>query len=313
MIAQVVRSGVVEAVHEGAVAAVRTDGSVLLSHGDINRRCYLRSAAKPFQAFVTRRLGPPMPDEFLALASASHGGQPVHVAIVGAMLDEVGLTTAALRCPPAWPMIDEARDRVIARGHSRPRREFHNCSGKHAAMLRACVHQGWPLDTYLDPDHPLQLAIRVELERVMGSQLDEPGVDGCGAPVWQGSVAELARANAVLGSDPDYRPIWSAMHRFAPLTSDGGESMAGLARWADVAAKGGAEGLLGVATRHDVGVAVKAWDGSGRPLGVAAHAALSQLGFVSPGTSDRLLAELTPAVLGGGNPVGTVEATVGGT
>ena len=117
----------------------------------------------------------------------------------------------------------------------------------------------------------------------------------------------------MLGSEPEYRPIWEAMHRFAALTSDSHEAPAALARWTDVAAKGGAEGLLGIATRHGVGVGIKAWDGSFRSLGIVAAAVLAELGLVAPGTEDRLRDDIGTVLLGGGSPVGHIEATVGRT
>ena len=80
MLARVVRSGVTEARHEGAVAVVTPDGVVLASHGDIDRPYYIRSSAKPFQAMAALTAGAAFEPEQLAVACASHGAQPIHVA-----------------------------------------------------------------------------------------------------------------------------------------------------------------------------------------------------------------------------------------
>lgn len=310
MLARVVRSGVVESTHDGAVAAVRSDGTPVGCDGDVDRPFLIRSAAKPFQLMVAVRHGAALAPEQLAIGAASHGGQPIHLAYVESMLAEVGLDESALRCPVDWPDIAAARDRLVRRGHHRPRRIFHNCSGKHTAMLRACVAQGWPIESYLDPDHPLQQANRAELERMTGDDLGSPAVDGCGAPVFSVTTRGVATAYARLGTDPEYRPIWDAMARFSALTADWSEPPTGVAHWMGAAAKSGAEGLVGVSTRHDLGVAIKAWDGSSRALGPALLATVGQLGVAPALTATYGARRLGVTVKGGGRAVGTVEALV---
>lgn len=287
------------------------NGELLAHQGDIERPYFMRSVAKPFQAAVAQRLGAALPPEWLAVASASHGGSPAHIAIVEAMLHDAGLTTRALRCPPAWPLAEPATLRLIRAGQSRPQSVWHNCSGKHAAMLRACAAQGWDVAHYTDPQHPLQEAIRAELAQVLGQTPAGPGVDGCGAPVWAVSTAAVAVGYARLGSQPALRETWTAMHRFAALTADHGASPVALARWTETSAKLGAEGLLGISTRRGIGVCIKSWDGARRALGPVAGAVMAHLGLRAPGTSDRLQTELESMVLGGGIPVGHIEATVG--
>ncbi len=310
MLAQVVRRGVVEATHAGAVAAVQRDGNVVAAQGRIEE-CYLiRSAAKPFQVKIAQSLGADLVAEQIAVGAGSHGGQPIHLAYVRAMLAQVGLDEGALQCPAEWPIVDGATSRLARLGHPAARRIFHNCSGKHAAMLRACVAQGWPTETYLSPRHPLQEANRAELERMTGEPAGDPAVDGCGAPVFEVSTLGVARAFARLGTDPEYGDVWQAMHRFGALTSDWGEVPAALSQWADVAAKAGAEGLIAISTRADLGVAVKSQDGSNRPLGPAVLATFDQLGLTSQLTRAYAEERLRRLVLGGGEPVGSLEPLV---
>jgi len=310
VIAQVVRSSAVEAVHEGAIAVANAGGTLLTKQGDVDRIYFMRSVAKPFQASVAQELGAALPPEWLAVACSSHGASPAQVAIVLAMLADAGLGPTDLGCPPAWPLSEVARSRAWARGHRAPTSIWHNCSGKHAAMLRACVVQGWETATYLSPTHPLQQAIRDRLSDVTGQNLGVPGVDGCGAPVWMASTSGLATAYARLGTDDQLRPIWTAMHRFAALTADHPACPVALSRWTETAAKLGAEGLLGIASRRGFGIVIKAWDGSVRPLGPVAAAALGQLGLVADGTVGWLETELEVPVLGGGDQVGRITATV---
>jgi len=310
VLARVLRNGLVEAVHDGAVAAVDIEGHLLASTGDLQRTFFLRSAAKPFQATVSQESGAQLSLPQLALACASHGGQPVHIAVVRDMLSEVGLNESALKCPPAWPFGEGAHEHLISAGHWEPRSIWHNCSGKHAAMLRACVASGWPTDGYLDPDHPLQRRIAATVYEVLGENHGPVGVDGCGVPAWQGTVHSMARAYATLAHEPRFAPAWISMHRLPALTSDLSQPAANIANWLDAAAKHGAEACLGVAIRNRLGVAVKVWDGSPRAVGVAMVAALDQLGLVTAAARQGLRAISHPPVLGGGVPQGTIEPAV---
>ncbi len=310
MLAHVERCGVVEAVHGGSVAAVRSDGTVVANDGDVEYRYLARSAAKPFQLKVAQTYGAGLAREQLAIGTASHGGQPIHVAYVKAMLGEVDLDEGALQCPPDWPYMEAAHARLRSLGHVKARPLFHNCSGKHAAMLRACVAMGWPIESYMSPSHPLQEANRAEFERVSGEPAGEPAIDGCGVPVFSVSTAGLARAYARLGSDPDYAQIWQAMHRFGALTSDWEAVPAAVSQWVDVAGKGGAEGLIGIATRSDLGIAIKSRDGSMRPLGPAVLASFDQLGLTPSLTRRYGAGRLDQPVRGGGETVGSVSPAV---
>lgn len=306
MIARVVRSGVVEATHDGAAAVVGVNGEVIAASGDVDRRFCARSAVKPFQVHTSLRFGGEMAPEYVAVAAASHYGDPVHVAIVAKILADTGVDESDLRCPPAWPLSPEAARRVA--DAPRPRRLWHNCSGKHAAMLRACVAQGWPVESYVDPDHPLQQANFELIAEVTGEDPGPVGVDGCGAPVFQVSTLGLARGFARFASEPRLQSIWTAMHRFPTLMSGVDGADAAIARALDVVAKRGAEGLLGVAVRNQMGLAVKAWDGAARGAGVGMVAALDQLGLLTPSARRQLETVGQPVVLGGGVPVGQVES-----
>ena len=299
----------VEATHEGAVAVVAPDGRLISSDGDIDRRYYIRSAAKPFQAMAALSEGAEFTPEELAIACASHGAQPIHVAYVVSMLAADGLDESALQCPPDWPIDDSAHDRLIREGHVVARRRWHNCSGKHAGMLRACVAAGWPTETYLDPDHPLQVRIRKEMSVALGTDVTDPGIDGCGAPVYEISTRELARGFAMVATDPRYEPIRTAMQRHGSLTA-GSALMSAPSRHWDVAAKGGAEGCFGLAVRGRFGVALKSFDGSDRALGPATYDTMFQLGAAPALTSERYRSEFEVATLGGGEVVGRVESLV---
>lgn len=275
---------------------------MVLSVGDTDRPLFWRSAAKPWQATIAMESGAALTDEELALAAGSHGGQPAHLALVGQMLMKAGATQTDLLCPPDWPMSRTASRRVGS-----PQPIYHSCSGKHAAMLKACAAQGGPLAGYAEPDHPLQQRSLDLLAEVSGRPTTPAGKDGCGLPTARGTVRGIATAFARLAMDDRTRPVATAMHRFAALTSDAGTPEVAIATALDAVAKIGAGGLIGVALRGRLGLAVRCWDGNQTAAVVAAIAVLGQLGFLDLSAQQTLTAYTRPPVLGGGQPVGAME------
>ena len=307
MLAASVRSGLVETTHDGVVAVLSADGEVIASFGDIDRPFFLRSSAKPFQAAVSQEAGADLGMIELAMASASHRGFPVQIALVESMLARAGLDESSLLCPHDWPLAPAAARLVARAGATSPRRVWHNCSGKHAGFLRACVAQGWPLDSYLSPEHPLQRLV-IALVSELGELPVQPvGVDGCGAPVLRTTARAMALMFARLATDETLAPVFAAMHRYPSLVGANGEGDTEMAIALEAAAKGGAAGCVGVALAGRLGVAAKSWDGNGLVANLAAASALDQLGVLVPTAAGSLETVLTPSVLGGGLAVGKIE------
>lgn len=289
---------------------VSADGSLVVSSGDIDQPFYLRSACKPFQAVVSQECGAGLEPMQLAMAAASHDGDPVHIALVEKMLGDAGIDESDLGCPPSEPLSEAAAVRYRAEGLGEPRPLWHNCSGKHAAWLRACQAQGWPLDGYLAPDHPIQ-ALVTDLVTELGRFPASPvGVDGCGAPVHRTSTRAMALLYARLAAEPRFREVFTAMHRYPALVSGVGNGDAAISINLNAAAKRGAAGCIGVAIEGRFGVAVKSWDGIQEVAHSAAIATLAALGEVTPVAEDRLEALARPRVLGGGRVVGELEPRV---
>lgn len=302
MLAEQVRSGLVETVHDGSLAVVAS-GELLAWSGEIDQPFFFRSAAKPFQAAVCNRLGAALEREKLAVACASHDAEPVHVGLVASMLTEADLSEDQLGCPPSWPLRSSAVRRVAAAGASKPRRIWNNCSGKHTAMLRAAQASGWDLDGYLSPEHPLQQEIAAYMREIAGP-VEPIGIDGCGAPVFTTTAKRMAHAFARLGADEELAPVFDVMHAYPALVSGYGNVDAAIATHLYAAAKRGAAGCLGVALQGGFGIAVKVWDGELDAAGVALVAALDQLGLLSDVARSGLASIAEPAVYGGGEPVG---------
>ena len=311
MIVGAVRSGLVEALHPVSAVAVDESGAVIASLGDdLHREFFLRSAPKPLQATVSQRNGAALAPEQLAVAASSHSAFPVHVSHVTEMLLGIGLDHEHLLCPPDRPSRPAADRLWAARGRSAKERVFHNCSGKHAGMLRACVAQGWSLE-YTSPDHPLQREIIATASEAAGRVVEPTGIDGCGVPTLRCDVTGLARVFSALVNDPQFAPAADAAARFAPLTVDGWRPEAILARWMPAVVKGGAEGCIGLGMlEHGVAFAAKSWTGISSPAVIAIIELMDQLGLIPAYQRSQLESIFRPAVLGGGQPVGALQPIV---
>ena len=302
LLVEVVRSGYREGTHTGSVVALRPDGSEALALGGLSRPVLPRSSNKPLQAVGMLRLGwEPDDDRQLALATASHSGEPVHLEVVSTMLGE-----APLGCPPLLPLSEAAAHALLARGE-RASPLTMNCSGKHAAMLQTCVVNDWPTDGYLAQDHPLQVALQAAVGELAGEPVLHVAVDGCGAPQHALSLPGVARAFARMAraepGTPERRTA-DAMLAHPELVGGTGRDVTDLLR-AGVLAKDGAEGVYAAALPDGSAVALKVEDGAARARMPVLVAALRTLGADDP-VLDR---HAVGPVLGGGSVVGEVRIT----
>ena len=280
VVAEIVRSGFVEGHHYGSIVALCADGSVDWSVGEVAAPVLPRSSNKPIQALAMVELGLDLPDDLLALACASHSGEPFHVEGVRRTLASAGLDEAALRTPPDYPLDDAAREAVIRAGGTRTP-ILMNCSGKHAAMLATCVVQGWDTETYLDPAHPLQVAILETFARLTGEPVTTVAVDGCGAPLLSTSLTGLARAFAALATateGPEHR-VAEAIRRHPSYVSGTTRDELALHRAIPgLIGKAGAESCYAVALPDGRAWALKTDDGAPRVRPVLMAEALRRSG-----------------------------------
>jgi L-asparaginase II len=312
-VAEIVRSGFVEGHHYGSVVCLAADGSVEWSIGDVESQILPRSCNKPIQALGMLHAGLDLDGELLALACASHSGEPFHVEGVRRILAGAGLDESALRTPPDYPLDDEARVDYIRAG-GEPSSITMNCSGKHSAMLATCVVNGWDTATYLDPEHPLQLAIKATFSDLTEEPVDVVATDGCGAPLLSTSLVGLATAFRTLSlaeSGPEHR-IAEAIRAYPEWTSGTRRDEAQLLHAVPGAiGKAGAESCYVVALADGRAVALKTDDGAARVRPVLMAAALERMQVPDePGVDGEAvrrtgLLELT----GGGRPVGCIRAT----
>jgi L-asparaginase II len=268
-----------------------------------------RSSNKPLQAAGMVGEGLDLAGAQLAIAAASHSGESFHLDTVRAVLNDGGLTEADLANTPALPYAPTAQFAWIRAGGG-PTSLTQNCSGKHAAMLRTALALGATLTGYLDPDHPVQRAAAAGIERLSGERIVATGIDGCGAPVAAISLVGLARAFSrmvLAGADTPEGRVARAMAAHPEHVGGTDRDVTlFMAALPGAIAKDGAESVHAFALPDGRAGALKVADGSERARAAVAVALLRHLG-VDP----TVLAAAGPApVLGGGRPVGSIEALI---
>jgi L-asparaginase II len=320
-VAEIVRNGFVEGHHYGSLVALAADGAVVWSVGDVESPILPRSCNKPIQALGMVRAGLDLPPDLLALACASHSGEAFHIEGVRRILASAGLSEADLQTPPDYPLDDAAREQVIREGGSKAP-VLMNCSGKHAAMLATCVANGWPTETYLDPDHPVQQAIAATFAEMTGEPVAVTAVDGCGAPLLSASLVGLARAfgRVALGVDgsgaehgPSARIADAIRSHPAYVSGTTRDERALLTAIPGAIGKAGAECCYAVALADGRAFALKADDGAPRVRPVLMAEALRRTdGVLENPTVDADAVRRTGVVelLGGGVSVGEIRAAL---
>lgn len=306
VLTEVIRSGFVEGRHRGRLVLLAADGSIQLAAGDVHAPILPRSSNKPMQATGLLDAGLELSGPQLALASASHAGEPLHLDGVRKILAGVGLDETALRTPPSLPLDDDERRAHMFAGRA-PEPIFSDCSGKHAAMLATAVRNGFDTASYLDPEHPVQLAVRNAIERLSGEQIAHTAVDGCGAPLLGISLVGLATAFRVCATaPPDTNPgrVADAMRAYPEYIAGTNQLDTHMMRAVSgLIAKSGAEAVHAAALPDGRALAFKISDGSKRAKPVVLVEALRRFGIES-----AALDELGAAPLrGGGVVVGEIR------
>ncbi|PKZ40845.1 asparaginase [Kytococcus schroeteri] len=307
VVAHVVRGDLVESVHHGLAVLTAPDGGVERAVGPVNVPMFPRSANKPMQAVGMLRAGAALSGRHLALACASHSGEAFHRDAVLEMLASAGLDASFLQNTPTLPGDEQVRADWLAAGKG-PTALAQNCSGKHAGMLAACAAAGWSTQTYLDPAHPLQVAIREAVQDLSGDAVEHVAVDGCGAPVMSLTLAGLARAFGRIASATEgpERDVADAMRENPQYVGGTRREVTALMRALPGAvAKDGAEAVLALGLPDGRGLAVKVADGAERALWPVAVELLRSAG-VENEALDRIGAV---QVMGHGRAVGSVVAT----
>ena len=291
LVVEVTRGGSVESYHHVSAAVVDVGGSVISSWGDSDGAVLPRSAIKPIQARPLIDSGAAdaagLSDVELALACASHAGEPAHVEAVDAWLDRLALDHQVLECGKHSPLHGPSAH-ALSRDGQAVRSTHNNCSGKHTGFVTVCQHLGLDTTGYIGPAHPLQrqhVTPAIEQACDFGTGDQEPGIDGCGIPVWSLPLDRLALGWARLSADPTGRRLVAAMvaHPYFVAGTDRSDTVLIEAAGGSVAARTGAEGVVcAVVIESGIGVSVKAHDGARRAADVAIEWVLRSVGVELP-------------------------------
>ncbi len=293
ILVEVLRGTLVESRHTGAVAVVDAGGKSVLSLGDVETPIYPRSAVKALQALPLVESGAAdlygLGLEELALACASHSGEPGHVAAATRMLSAAGLDLSSLKCGAHWP-IHQPSAQALARAGGTAGAVHNNCSGKHAGFLCVACATGADHAHYTEPSHPVQRLVRHAIESLTGVPLaqDDCASDGCSAPAWALPLISLARGFARFGTGVGLTPNRaSAAARLRAACAAHPWHVAGTGRFCTqvmerfgtrIFVKTGAEGVYcGALPEQGFGIAVKCDDGAGRAAEVMMAATLLRM------------------------------------
>ncbi|PBC24144.1 MULTISPECIES: asparaginase [unclassified Mesorhizobium] len=290
---EVLRGAIVESAHRGAVAVFDADGKPVLEIGDTSKPVFPRSAVKAIQALPLVETGAADAYGFgnreLALACASHSGEPEHVELARSMLARAGLDGSALECGAHWPS-SHAAEIALARAGGSPNALHNNCSGKHSGFLCTCVHSGIAHSGYVKAGHALQEMVRDAMQSVTGAihGADERATDGCSIPTYAVPLRSFALGFARMATANGFGPerakaakrlLAACMAEPFFVAGTGREDVALMeAAPGRIFAKGGAEGVHCAAIPElGLGIALKCDDGAHRASEAMVAAVLAKL------------------------------------
>ncbi|MER8726778.1 asparaginase [Mesorhizobium sp. M1027] len=312
VLVEVLRGAIVESAHRGAVAVFDADGKPVWEIGDTAQPVFPRSAVKAIQALPLVESGAAdaygFGDRELALACASHSGEPPHVALARAMLAKAGLDETALECGAHWPSSHGAT-LALARAGSVPSALHNNCSGKHSGFLCTCVHSGIAHRGYVKAGHASQEMVREAMQAVTGAahDADHRGTDGCSIPTYAVPLRSFALGFARMATGAGFEPVRArAAKRLLSACMAEPFFVAGTGR-SDVAmmeaapgrifVKGGAEGVFCAALPElGLGIALKCDDGAGRAAEAMVAAVLAKLLHADQALAAKLIEQANPPI-----------------
>ena len=304
LVVEVTRGPIVESRHAVRAAAVDADGNLVASFGDVEEPVFPRSAIKSMQALSLVETGAAdafgLGPEQLALACASHSGEPMHTERVAAWLTKLGLGAEDLECGPQWPKPDDAIHALVRAG-SAPTTIHNNCSGKHTGMLTQARHMQEPTRGYSTPEHPVQRRVLATVAAL--SDLDANrivlGTDGCSLPAVALPLERFARGLAQIAAPAKQQAKRAeACRRLIAAKLAHPDLVAGTGRFdtafmpamrGRVASKSGAEGVwVAMLPDRGIGIAIKAEDGAGRAAEIGLIAFMDRIGLLNAEERERL-------------------------
>lgn len=297
------RNGWLECEHRGAICGVDRHLQPQYALGDIHSPMFLRSAGKPLQAIPVVRSGTlehyGLQTRDLALMTASHRGESIHIDTMEHIMQCAGLEENHLICSPSFPLNEEVKEQYLRDGGER-RRAYHNCAGKHFGVLAWSHMMGWDLATYAEPEHPAQQEITRTIGEMAGVAPEQmhAGTDGCGFPVYALPLQGLATAYVkiacpeLIKDEPTRQAaerIRNAMQEHPLLVGGTNRVDSLLMEDKNIIAKGGFKGIFAFGLRREgLGFAFKVADGSDEEWAHIVASILEQIGYEEKSTIERI-------------------------
>jgi L-asparaginase len=271
-LATLYRSDLAESLHMGHIC-FRDNSSNFRTWGSDEFKCFTRSCIKPIQAKLScDLLDGALEEELLALACGSHLGEDIHIDQAQKFLKDFNITEAELNCGRQSKSRGQLNSSL-----------YHNCSGKHLAIIAACKKQGWSIDNYLSIEHPYNQILLSRLKSLSGLAEIEFGYDDCGLPSFYMSLRSITEIFYQMIVSEEYQKLLSVMNSYPYLVAgnDHIDSLIMSGYPQQFIAKGGAEGLMMIANLIKKEVVVfKVLDGSNRAKAVIASRLLKELDWL---------------------------------
>lgn len=306
------RGALLENVHDGFIAVVDDRGALVASAGNTEAVVYYRSASKPIQALPVLAWGLDkvygFTEEELAVMASSHRGEDFHIRAVEGILEKIGCREEDLCMLPGYPNHIGSREAVVCSGGPK-RKVYHNCSGKHAAILTMARHLGASVEGYWKPEHPAQQAILNTISLFTEVPIQEIGigVDGCGVPVFAVPLRAMALGAMKLASpdrigDADFAAAAERLGGIIsrhPLYITGTDYICSMVNMdTNLFAKGGAKGVYTIGLREQrLGIAFKVRDGSEDSWPLIINEIFRQIGYDNAAGRERMLKLASPQMI----------------
>jgi len=299
ILVEVYRANVLESFHRGAICVVNENNEIIFSKGNVEKICYPRSAMKFIQVLPLIVLGGIEKFGFtlqeIAIMCGSHNAEHEHLTVVESILSKIGLNKNDLFCGPQYPTSKRDADHLI-RENKKPEHIHNNCSGKHAGMLALCQLINAPIQDYINPNHPIQLLILDDVEKIYEYSRAKmaTALDGCSSPIYSIPVLNQAIGFKNLVSNNYEEKLSNACKIVVEAVSKYPFMVAGSKRYCtdmmqitapQIIGKTGAEGIFCMSLpEQKLGVCIKIDDGKMLPQYNVAQALVEASGLFSQET-----------------------------
>ncbi len=297
------RGDTLDLIHHGYICVVDRNSNLIASVGDPFVPMFFRSSSKPLQALpvIARGLDEKygLTQEETTIFSGSHLAEPFHVDALNSIFKKTSINPEDLTMKPTVPGAVYANEIRIKEG-TEPKKIYHNCSGKHSALMMLQKELTGSVENYGKIESPCQQEILRTLSIMSEFPMEDIKIalDGCGVPVFAVDMKHIAVAYKNLACPENLRDeaLRDACIKYVPrinkypLMMRGTDYMCSVINYDDnIVAKGGANGVYGLALKKEgIGISFKINDGSEAMWPIILKEIFNQIGYKNEDTINRL-------------------------